>query len=173
MNYQKVQKIPKKIQAGMNKMLSEKPQRRPNINQNFVSQQNFDVLKLYKINQKLSARAAAQPRMDQEDRLAYIREQKARLGMDQFLLKSSKRAVVDAQLKSSMPALEFDGFYRHVHGQHVFQPHEMHWSTFEFNKEANIAEMERLQEKRCEEHIKGGIQKAVDWQLALEKVTKE
>ena len=36
-------------------------------------------------------------RMDHEDRHAYIKEQKAKLGLDNsFLLKSSKRVIADA-----------------------------------------------------------------------------
>ena len=37
-----------------------------------------------------------------------------------------------------MPSLEFNGFYRHIHGYSAFQPSEMKWSTYEFNKQENI-----------------------------------
>ena len=119
-----------------------------NTNENYLRQQHIDVLELYKINKSLAMRPPAQPRLDKEDRLAYIREQKAKLNMDSFLLKSSKRAVIDSQLKKDMPALEFNGMFRDITEQHVFQPSEMHWSTFEFNKEHNILEMEAKQKER-------------------------
>ena len=145
MNYQKLQKIPKKIQTGMNKMLSEKPHLRQNTNKNYVRQQNIDVLELYSINKSLSLRAAPGPRLDKEDRLAYIRSCKAKLGLnDDVLLKSSKRTIIDSALRHDMPALEFSGFFRKIHGTHLVEPHEMHWSTFEFNKESNIKVMEKL-----------------------------
>ena len=49
--------------------------------------------------------------MDSEDRLAYIKECKERLGLNEnVLLKSSKRAIIDSQLRRDMPYLEFSGF---------------------------------------------------------------
>ena len=67
-----------------------------NTNENHLRQQHIDVMELYKINKKLSMRPEAQPRLDKEDRLAYIQEQKAKLNMNSFLLKSSKRAIIDS-----------------------------------------------------------------------------
>ena len=126
-----------------------------NTNENHLRQQHIDVMELYKINKKLAMRPEAQPRLDKEDRLAYIREQKAKLNMDSFLLKSSKRAIIDSQLKKDMPALEFNGMFRSITQEHFFQPSEMHWSTFEFNKEQNIQEMDQKQKDRLLEYING------------------
>ena len=64
MNYQKVQKIPRKIQTGLNKIMSEKPHKMQNQNNNYLRQQHIDVLDLYKINKKLAMRPAVAPRLD-------------------------------------------------------------------------------------------------------------
>ena len=61
--------------------------------------------------------------MDREDRLAYIRECKQKLGLnDRELLKSSRRAIVDTQLMKDMPVLEFNGVYEH-NIAHTILPH--------------------------------------------------
>ena len=52
-----------------------------------------------------------------------------------------------------MPSLEFNGFFRPIHQVRLLEPYEMHWSTAEFNKEANIEEIEVKQETRIREQI--------------------
>ena len=52
------------------------------------------------------------------------------------MLKSSKRAIVDGQLRKNMPSLEFNQMFE-MNKEHLFQPHEMHWSLAEHNIEAN------------------------------------
>ena len=87
--------------------------------------------------------------MDHEDRLAYIKKVKKNLGLDGgILLKSSKRVVMDGQLRKDMPCLEFSGMFRNLHQHHIFEPFEMKWSTHEFNKESNIEWMEKEQDER-------------------------
>ena len=76
----------------------------------------------------LAARPKAQARMDEEDRLKYIKECKARLGLnDNVLLASSRRAVIDSELKKEMPSLEFNGLYP-GRMSCVIEAHEMKWS---------------------------------------------
>ena len=53
-------------------------------------------MELYRINEKLANRPQVQARMDEQDRLKYIRECKDRLGLnDTVLMKSSKRTILD------------------------------------------------------------------------------
>ena len=144
-----------------------------NQNNNYLRQQHIDVLDLYKINKKLSMRPAIAPRLDTEDRLAYIREQKAKLNMNSFLLKSSKRAVIDSQLKKDMPALEFDGMFRNITQEHIFTPDQMHWSTYEFNKPHNQAEMEQKQIDDFPEYINNILNDAKRFDEEMDKVKKE
>ena len=74
MNYQKTQRLPKKIQTAIIKQMSERPEVMPGTSKNYVRQKYIDVVGLYKLNEKLAKRPPAQARMDEEDRLAYIRE---------------------------------------------------------------------------------------------------
>ena len=93
--------------------------------------------------------------MDSEDRLAYIREQKQKLGLnDSLLLKSSRRSIIGSQLHKEMPSLEFNGVFPRLHLDHtLLQPHEMFWSVSEFNKQANIDFMIFEEEKRAIDKI--------------------
>ena len=76
--------------------------------------------------------------MDEEDRLAYIRECKAKLGLDDnVLLKSAKRTLIDQQRHQEMPSLDFNGYQPSVHGNAGFQPSEMAWSLADFRKDAH------------------------------------
>ena len=105
------------------------------------------------MNRALAKRPPIEARMDEEDRLTYIKEQKAKLGLDKsFLLKSSKRVVADAQLRKDMPSLEFNGVYA-WDKQYVFQPGEMTWSTHEFNKQSHIDFINEEQETRMEKKL--------------------
>ena len=112
-------------------------------------------------------------RMDREDRLAYIKEQKAKLGLsNKFLLKSSKRVVSDAQLKKDMPSLEFNKLHN-FDTYHLFQPHEMTWSTHEFNKEEKMKWLEETQGQRLEENVMASIMEDLKYKSAKMKVLKE
>ena len=89
--------------------------------------------------------------MDQEDRAAYIKEQKAKLGLNNnVLLKSSKRAIINSQLQKDMGHLEFNGLYRALHIDHnLFLPHEMAWSGIEYIKEDHQEFLTEEQEIRA------------------------
>ena len=72
-----------------------------------------------------------------------------------------------------MPALEFNGMFRSITQEHVFQPSEMHWSTFEFNKEQNIQEMDQKQNERLLEYINGHYEAHAKFEEAVLKVEEE
>ena len=93
--------------------------------------------------------------------------------MNSFLLKSSKRAVIDSQLKKDMPSLEFNGMFRSITEEHIFLPYEMHWSTYEFNKPHNQAEMEQKQIDRFPEYVNEQLEMAKRFDEEMEKVKKE
>ena len=116
----------------------------------------------------------AKPRMDSEDRLAYIREQKQKLGLnDSILLKSSRRAIIDSRLHKEMPSLEFNGVFPRLHLDHtLLQPHEMFWSLSEFNKPSNIDFMIFEEEKRAMEKIQE-ISKACEAGVSMVEKLKE
>ncbi len=54
---------------------------------------------------------------------------------------SSKRAIIDSQVKKDMPHLEFNGVFKNLHQDWIMQPHEMQWSSHEFNKPKTIETM--------------------------------
>ena len=60
--------------------------------------------------------------MDSEDRLAYIRETKKKLGLnlDNVLKKSSRRVVIDGKMQKDMPYLEFNQLFPKIHCQSIF-----------------------------------------------------
>ena len=97
------------IQTALNKQQSAKPKVKLNTSENLQRHQYIDVISLMQHNAKLAQRPEIAPRMDREDRLAYIKQQKEKLGLnDNVMLKSSKRAIVDGQLRKDMPSLEFN-----------------------------------------------------------------
>ena len=125
-NYQKVQKLPKMIQTKLNQRLSERPRVQHNQSSNYLRQQYIDVIQLHKHNQKLAAREYV-PRMDREDRLKYIREQKQKLGLhNRELLVSTRRTIIDGEHFKNLPSLDFHGHRRTEYSW--LKPHEMHWS---------------------------------------------
>ena len=67
MNYQRVQKLPKKVQTWVNKQTSAKPQIRANVNVNYESQKYLDIFAIRKHNAKVANKKTTQ-RMDKEDR---------------------------------------------------------------------------------------------------------
>ena len=118
------------------------------MNAYYERQHNIDIIELYTMNRAKALKPKPAARMDHEDRLAYIREQKAKLGLNNsFLLKSSKRVVADSQLRKDMPSLEFNRL-NPIDTVTLFQPHEMTWSTHEFNKQNNLDWLEEKQEER-------------------------
>ena len=75
------------MQRQLNNALSQKPIVHPNKVENLERQKHIDVLSLY---QKKDSKVQA--RTDRDERIAYIRECKKKLGLnDGLLLKSSKR----------------------------------------------------------------------------------
>ena len=45
---------------------------------------------------------------------------------------SSKRSSHDGHLRHDMPYLEFNQYFKNIHGQTVLPPHEMSWSLDQF-----------------------------------------
>ena len=72
---------------------------------------------------------------DQEDRLDYIKEQKARLGQgfERMMAFSNKRAPKSKYLNYEMPYIEFNRFDKEILAPYeVFRPADMGWSAREF-----------------------------------------
>ena len=63
---------------------------------NHQRQQYLDVVGLIQHNKKLDARPPAKARMDEEDRLEYINEVRAKLLNDNVFMKSSRRGTHDS-----------------------------------------------------------------------------
>mmetsp|Transcript_6601 Transcript_6601/g.11132 ORF Transcript_6601/g.11132 Transcript_6601/m.11132 type:complete len:151 (+) Transcript_6601:166-618(+) len=110
-----------------------------------------------------------QARMDEVDRLAYIKEQKKRLGLDDgLLMKSSKKTLFDSQRMKSMPALEFNQFFRGTHEKKTMRPHQMAWSGCDMRNPDFIEQQRKYEEEREEhtmkelERITANLEKLVD-----------
>ena len=115
----------------------------------------IDVLALYQrqYDQQQAATPKAGRRMDEDERAAYIKQTKERLGLnDRILGLSSKRSAHDGHLRYDIPYLEFNQYFSKINGVHVFKPHEMQWSLDQF--------MDRMIDTRDEANDR--IEKVID-----------
>ena len=121
MNYQRIQKLPRMVQTGLNKAQSARPKKAPGTSVNYERQQTIDVVRLHEMNRAAAKKPESQARMDRQDRLLYIREQKAKLGLsNNVLLRSSKRTFFDGELHKELPSLDFNGLHTHHTESNLF-----------------------------------------------------
>lgn len=94
-------------------------------------ERNYQDLDIFAIYQRQAAGNVAPPgtqsrRLDDDERAAYVKAQKAKLGLNERVLSlSSKRSVWNGHLRQEMPHLEFNQYFKNQHGLNVFKPHEM------------------------------------------------
>ena len=99
--------------------------------------------------------------MDEDERAAYIKQTKEKLGLNERILGlSSKRSAHDGHLRYDIPYLEFNQYFSKINGVHVFKPHEMQWSLDQFmdrmidtRDEANDR-VEKIMDQRYEDYSK-------------------
>ena len=85
------------------------------MNYTYERQQYIDIVELHMHNRKVEAKGPPQARLDEDERLRYIKHQKEKLGIEnRELLKTSGRAIVDGQLMKNMPVLEFNSVFRDI-----------------------------------------------------------
>ena len=78
----------------------------------------------------------------------------AKIGInDKEFLKTSRRAIVDAQLKKDMPSLEFNRLHDFDTQYSLFEPYEMAWSGSEHIKETHQQFILQKQEQRAIDKI--------------------
>ena len=99
--------------------------------------------------------------MDDDERAAYIKQTKERLGLnDRLLGLSSKRSAHDGHLRFDIPYLEFNQYFNKINGVHVFKPHEMQWSLDQFmermldTRDESNNRIEKIMDQRYEQYSK-------------------
>ena len=121
-----------------------KPKVMPSTVQNEQRQKHIDVLSLYQKHND-----SAKNRMDAEDRLAYIRECKKRIGLeDDVFLKSSRRTLINGVVHKEMPYLEFSGYQRPLNRQPVIAAHELPWSYDKLKEDGFEEAFEQLVDEK-------------------------
>ncbi|TNV75706.1 hypothetical protein FGO68_gene17696 [Halteria grandinella] len=130
MNYQQIQKLPRYVNSQKVKAHNAKPKQMDR------KYQDMDIFAIY---QRQAAGGQQAPpgtqsrRLDADERAAYVKAQKEKLGLNERVLSlSSKRSVWNGQLRQDMPHLEFTQYFKNQHGLHIFKPHEMQWSLDQF-----------------------------------------
>ena len=119
---------------------------------------DIDIIALYQRQYVEQKSVKADRRLDIDERAAYIKATKEKLGLNERVLGlSSKRSTWGGELRFDYPYLEFNGYYKKQHGIHVFKPHEMQWSLDQFlermvkTRDEADERVEKLMDTRYEE----------------------
>lgn len=134
MNFYKVHQIPNLVKREVNKINRRNPTHTLKTNP-YDRVGSLDVMELHaKANGEKTG--TQWHGGDKEDRAFFIAQKKQELGLnlEKALAFSSRRSTHQAQVIHNMPFLEFNGHFKPLHVQHLFQPHEMQWSAEEFMK---------------------------------------
>ncbi|CDW88548.1 UNKNOWN [Stylonychia lemnae] len=167
--YSKLLKLPKKVASGLQRQDSTKP----NFRDKGYKDINLDVISLYERNLKpRTLGLQLDRRMDPDERQRYIKEVKQKLNLNEKILGlSSKRTTRGDQIYKDMGYLEFNKFFKNIHGQSIFLPHEMQWSTVDYKRK--LIPQHEESERRIESMIDQKAQAYSKFEDNVEKAYDE